>query len=162
MSVCLSVCLLGYACVAGFSVKGVETSYSLWTEIILLDVCVTVHHFSKTNWVTNKMQQLFGLLIFLNQPYMFRATDSPILRSTFDCIYSFWYNKPVGRIVGALCQKLYKQSKVLLRMGEYVARNMQGWFKRLINETVVASCWLLTSLYYCTHLFTIKLNCKQA
>jgi hypothetical protein len=25
---------------------------------------------------------------------MFRATYSPILRSTFDCIYSFWYNAP--------------------------------------------------------------------
>ena len=29
------------------------------------------------------MQQPFHLLIFLNQPYMFRATNSPILRSTF-------------------------------------------------------------------------------
>ena len=39
------------------------------------------------------MQQLFRLLIFFNQSYMFRATISPILRSTlFDCIYSFWYN----------------------------------------------------------------------
>ena len=29
------------------------------------------------------MQQLFRLLIFLIQPHMFRATNSPILRSTF-------------------------------------------------------------------------------
>jgi len=29
------------------------------------------------------MQQGFRLLIFLIQPYMFRATKSPILRSTF-------------------------------------------------------------------------------
>jgi len=29
------------------------------------------------------MQQLFRLLIFLIQPYMFWATNSPILRSTF-------------------------------------------------------------------------------
>jgi len=29
------------------------------------------------------MQQLFRLLIFLIQPYMFRATNSPILRSNF-------------------------------------------------------------------------------
>jgi len=29
------------------------------------------------------MQQLFRLLIFLIQPNMFRATNSPILRSTF-------------------------------------------------------------------------------
>ena len=33
------------------------------------------------------MQQLFRLLIFLNQPKVFRATNSPILRSTFDCIF---------------------------------------------------------------------------
>jgi hypothetical protein len=63
---------------------------------------------------------------------MFRATDSPILKSTFDCIHSFWYNAPtllptgatvemersssstvtpVGNSVGALYQKLYIQSK---------------------------------------------------
>jgi len=29
------------------------------------------------------MQQLFRLLIFLNQPYVFRATNSPFLRCTF-------------------------------------------------------------------------------
>ena len=33
--------------------------------------------------VTNKMQQIFHLLIFLIQPYVFRATNSAILRSTF-------------------------------------------------------------------------------
>ena len=56
---------------------------------------------------------------------MFRVTDSPILRSTFDCIHSFWYNAPTmlptGATVemeltesvmyGALYQKLYIQSK---------------------------------------------------
>jgi hypothetical protein len=25
---------------------------------------------------------------------MFRAINSPVLRGTFDCIYSFWYNAP--------------------------------------------------------------------
>jgi hypothetical protein len=38
---------------------------------------------------------------------------------------------PVGSSVGALYQKLYIQSHVILRMGEFVARNMQGWFKKL-------------------------------
>ena len=33
--------------------------------------------------ITNNMQQLFRLLIILIQTYMFRATTSPILRSTF-------------------------------------------------------------------------------
>ena len=32
--------------------------------------------------------------------------------------------RPVGSRGGALCQKLYIQSKVLLRMGKFVARNM--------------------------------------
>jgi len=36
------------------------------------------------------MQQPFRLLIFLKQPYMFRGTNSPIPRSTFDSTYSFW------------------------------------------------------------------------
>jgi hypothetical protein len=69
----------------------------------------------------------FPLLIFLNQPYMFRATNSPVLGSTFDRIHSFWYIStvsPVGCSIGALYQKLCIQLKVLLRMGEFVARNM--------------------------------------
>jgi len=46
-----------------------------------LDVCVTVHY----QYDVNNQQDAttFRSLIFLNQPYMFRATDSPILRSTF-------------------------------------------------------------------------------
>ena len=43
----------------------------------------------------------FRLLIFLNQPYMFRATNSPILRNTFDCIHSSWYNAPTMLPTGA-------------------------------------------------------------
>ena len=46
---------------------------------------------------------------------MFLATNSPILRALFDCIYSFWYNEgtllPTGALagssVGVLYQKLY-------------------------------------------------------
>jgi hypothetical protein len=34
------------------------------------------------------------LLIFLNQPYVFRGKNSPILGITSDCIYSFLYNAP--------------------------------------------------------------------
>jgi hypothetical protein len=68
---------------------------------------------------------------------MFRATSLLILRSSFDCIHSFWYNaptllptgatvemEPVGSSVGALYQKLCIQSKVFLRMGESVTQNM--------------------------------------
>ena len=84
------------------------------------------------------MQQPFRLLIFLNHPYMFRARNSPVLRS-------FWYNAPPLLPTGATVEMLrvpsqpwhrsaaeavhctksciYSQ-KVLLRMGEFVARNM--------------------------------------
>ena len=47
------------------------------------------------------MQQPFRLLILLIQPYMFRATNSPILRSNFLTIYSFWYNAPTLLPTGA-------------------------------------------------------------
>jgi hypothetical protein len=60
---------------------------------------------------------IFLLLIFLDQPYMFRATVLPILRSTFDCIYSFWYNAPTLLTTGALYQKLYIQSKSAPEVG---------------------------------------------
>ena len=59
---------------------------------------------------------------------MFRATNSPISGALFDCIYSFWYNAPTLLLTAAVsvhCTKIciYSQ-KVLLRMGEFVARNM--------------------------------------
>ena len=47
------------------------------------------------------MYQLFRLLIFLIQPYVFRATNSHILRNTFDYIYSIWYNAPTLLPTGA-------------------------------------------------------------
>ena len=93
----------------------------------------------------NNFHLLILLLIYLNLLYMFRVTNSPIFRSTFDCMYSFWYNalillptgdkvememissistlSPVGSNIRTLYQKLYIQSKVLLKMGEFVARN---------------------------------------
>ena len=37
----------------------------------------------------NNFRLLIFLLTYLNLLYMFRATISPIFRSTFDCIYSF-------------------------------------------------------------------------
>jgi len=77
------------------------------------------------------MQQLFPLLIFLNQPNRFRATNSPVLRNTFCVyIYSFWYGAPtllstgatvemelstvapIGNNVGALYQTLYIHLKI--------------------------------------------------
>ena len=51
----------------------------------------------------------FRLLIFLNQLYMFRATNSPILRST--TVHRYCCRPSVGSNIGALYQKLYMQSK---------------------------------------------------
>ena len=50
------------------------------------------------------MQQNFRLLIFLIQPYMFQATNSPIFRN------NFWlYIQLLVYCVGALYQKLYTE-----------------------------------------------------
>jgi len=90
----------------------------------------------KTTLATNKMQQRFGLLIFLIQPYTFRATNSPLLRSTF------W---------------LYIQ--LLVQWTDTAADRCHGWdgtdveFKRLMNEKFVAYCWLLTSLILENYMF---------
>ena len=95
---------------------------------------------------------------------MFRATNSPILRITFDCIYSFWYNAPTLLPTGSTvvievpsqpwhrsaavlvhCTKscIYSQN-VLLRMGEFVARNMEGRFKNINKRK---SCFILLVVY---------------
>ena len=80
----------------------------------MFDVYVTVHH----QYIDVNNQQdatTFRLLIFLNQPNMFQATNSPILRSIFNCIYSLWYSAPpvlpIGSRGGALYQMLYIQLK---------------------------------------------------
>ena len=57
-------------------------------QLMFMWPCITSTMMS----ATNKMQQFFCLLIFLliflNQPNMFRATNSPILRSTFLTVYT--------------------------------------------------------------------------
>ena len=96
-----------------------------WTEIY------QTH--SRNNDVSNQQDAttfsfINLLLISLNQTYMFRAINSPILRSTFlNCIYSFGtmhnYNLSLQCIVP---KAVYTVKRVLLRMGEFVARNMYG------------------------------------
>ena len=90
------------------------------------------------------MQKLFRSLIFLNQLNMFRATNSPILRRTFrvhiqllvQCTDTAAHRclRHRSAAVSVHCTKSCICSlKVLLRMGEFVARNMLSWFKK-INE----------------------------
>jgi hypothetical protein len=62
------------------------------------------------------MQQIFRLLIFLNQPYMFRATNSPILRRTFDYIYSFWYIAPTLLPTGAMVEMELRSISTVTRL----------------------------------------------
>jgi len=71
------------------------------------------------------MRQLFRLLIFLIQPYMFRATNSPILTSTFGQYVQLLVQCTRHCCRPVRCTKscTYRQ-KMLLRMGEFVARNM--------------------------------------
>ena len=71
----------------------------------------------------------------------------------FDRIYSFWYNAPTLLPTGwqrcrcIVPKAVYAVKKVLLRMGKIVAETCLADLKRLINEKVVASCCLFTSLY---------------
>ena len=106
---------------------------------------------------------------------MFRATVSPIFRRTLTVYTAFWNNVPTvlsaadrGHIgwnwsiqvpsnlfhrsaadsrVGTLFQKAVYTVKVLLKMGETVARNMYSKLKKINKTNFAASCWLLISLY---------------
>ena len=69
------------------------------------------------------MQQLFSF-INLFKSALHVSGDKffhPQEHSFFGCIYSFWYNAP----------KLNMQSQMFLRMGEFVARNVLRWFKKI-------------------------------
>ena len=101
------------------------------------------------------MQQLFRVLIFLNQPYMFLATNSPILRSTFWMYIQLLVqcadtaaDRRTGRrqcrcIVPKTKSCIYSH-KVLLMMGEFVAQNMYGWFTKTNKRK---SCCILLITY---------------
>ena len=92
------------------------------------------------------MQQPFRLLIFLIQPYMFQATNSPILTSTF-----WLYIQPLVQCTDTasdrcIVQKLYIVKKCSWGWANLSPETCRAELKRLINEKAVASCWLFTSL----------------
>ena len=90
------------------------------------------------------MQQLFSFInLFKSAQHVSGDKLAHPQEHFFKGIYSFWYNAPlllpIGSSVGALYPKLYVCVcvcvciyiyiyivKVLLRMGEFVARNMLG------------------------------------
>ena len=104
------------------------------------------------------MQQLFRLINFLNQPYLFRATNSPILRCTF-----WLYTQLLVQCADTATDRCHRgtgrqQCRCIVPKAVYTVKKFSwGWanlspetcradLKWLINEKVVASCWLLTSL----------------
>jgi hypothetical protein len=68
--------------------------------------------------------QKFPFIGLFNQLYMFRATNSPILRSTFDCIYSFWYNAPTLLPTGDTVEMELTQTP----SSKYVKNNLIKYF----------------------------------
>ena len=93
------------------------------------------------------MQQLFRLLIFLNQPNMFRATNSPILRSTFWLYIQLLAQcTDTAAAVSVHCTNscIHVQSNVLLRMGKIVAQNILSWFKKNNKRKI---CCILLFIY---------------
>ena len=97
------------------------------------------------------MQQLFRLLIFLNQPNMFWATHSPILRSIFWLYIQFLVqcttsvaDRSAAEAVHCPKSCMYSQ-KVRLRMGDCVARNMLGWFEKINKQKI---CCILLVVYF--------------
>ena len=65
---------------------------------------------------------------------------------SFDCIYSFWYNA-LTLLQQRRCivpNDVYTFKRVLLMMGEFVARNMLGWIKKINKRK---SCCILLVIY---------------
>jgi hypothetical protein len=115
-----------------------------------VDVCVTVHHQYKD--VSNQQDAKNFSFIRLFRSALHVPGDKfahPQEHFLTVCTAFGTMHRHCCRLaaVSVNCTKscIYSQ-KVLLRMGEFVARNRRDWFKILINEKVVASCWLLTSL----------------
>ena len=109
-----------------------------------LDICVTVRHWY--NDVSNQQNATnFSFInLFKSALYVLGDKFAHHQEHFFDCIYSFWYNAPTLLPIGATWHRSAAVSvqctkscicnqKVLPRMGEFVARNMWGWFKK-INE----------------------------
>ena len=89
----------------------------------------------------------FRLLIFLNQLYMFRATISLILRNTFWLYIQLLIQCTDIAAGGQQYRCCIHSQKVLIRMGEIFARNMQSWFKKINKRNFL-------HLVGCLHLFS--------
>ena len=138
-----------------------------------LDVCVTVHH--QYNDVSNQKDvRTFSLIIFWNQPYMFRATNSSILRSTFLTVYTAfgimhrhcW--RPVPRGTGRqqyrciVPKAVYTVKKCSWGWANLLPETCRADFKRLIKRLLTKKLlllvgWLVTS-WFKSHLYIFILS----
>jgi len=105
------------------------------------------------------MQQLFRLLIFLYQPYMFRATNSPILRSTFWLYIQLLvqFTDTAADRSGATGRQhyrcivpkpVYTVKKCSWEWAYLSPETCRADLKRLINEKLL---YLLGCLHHCTN-----------
>jgi len=100
----------------------------------------------------NNFRLLIFLLIYLNLRYMFRATNSPIFRSTFDCIYRFgtmhrrccW---PVGSNIGALYQNCIYSKKCSWRWASLSPETCSADWNRSIKRSINENCCILLVAY---------------
>ena len=117
-----------------------------------IDVCLTVHHcyYDVSNQQDATTFSFISLFITLLKSALRVSGDkfAPILRSTFLTVYTAF-----GTMHRHCCRlaAVYTVKNVLLRMGanlssETCRADFKRVIKKLINEKVVASCWLLTSL----------------
>ena len=109
------------------------------------------------------MRQLFRLLIFLIQHYMFWATNSPILRSTFWLYIQLLVPVPHRGTGQQQCRcivpkAVYTVKKLLLRMGEFMAKNMYSWIKKINKRK---SCCILLVVYIIVQKFIFFTNSRS-
>ena len=106
------------------------------------------------------MQQLFLLLIFLNQPYMFRATISSILTSTFSTVYvytvkkcSWGWAKLSPEICRANLKKFNKRKRCCILLVAYIiVLEMFGHTNINFTTSNFISVWFILLLLSHLHL----------
>ena len=98
---------------------------------------------------------------------MFRATNSPILRSSFWLYIQFLVQCTDTAADRQQCRCIVPKAVYTVKKSSWGWANLspetrRAELKRLINEKVVASCWFLTSytLLYYTYIFHRKLSIK--
>ena len=121
--------------------------WRLWDRVSLEQRC-------KQPTRCNKFRLLIFLLIYLNLLHMFRLTNSPIFRSTFDCIYSFgtmhrYCCRPVTTLspVGSNIVALYQSQKCSWRWAKLSPETCRADSNRSIKRSINENCCILLVAY---------------